>query len=364
MMLKSSICDYSDACILVSGNVKLTGEGADDAAKQTDERDKEVIFNIFVPFTKCKSEINNAQVDDAKEIGVVTPRYNLIEYSDNHSKISGSVWRYYRDEPNSTLTDSESFKSNVKITRKSPGNGNTKDVKIAVPLKYFSNFWRTLKILLINCEINLILTCSSTFVITNSTGEGTFAITDTKHYVPVVTLSIQDNAKLLEQLKSGFKRTVNWNRYLAKKSIERQNPYSNYLIDPSFQGVNRLFVLLFENESDREAHAGYYLPKVEIKDYNVMIDGKNLFDHPVKNDLRTYENVQTIATGQGDACTTGCLLNYFKEHYKLITINLSKQQALDADPKAIQPINFTGNLEQTKVATVFFIIEEAKKKAF
>ena len=92
MMLKSSLCDYRDACILVSGNVKLTGEGADDAAKQTDERDKEVIFKIFVPFTKCKSEINNAQVDDAKEIDVVTPRYNLIEYSDNHS-ILNHIWK-------------------------------------------------------------------------------------------------------------------------------------------------------------------------------------------------------------------------------------------------------------------------------
>ena len=118
---------------------------------------------------------------------------------------------------------------------------------------------------------------------------------------------------------------------------------------------------MFENESDREAYTGNYLPKVEIKDYNVMIDGKNLFDHPVKNYLRTYENVQKIVTGQGDASTTGCLLNYFKLHYKLITINLSKQQALDADPKAIQPINFTGNLERTEVATIFFIIEEAKE---
>ena len=120
------------------------------------------------------------------------------------------------------MTNSESFKSKVKVTGKTPAEGNTKDVQKAVPSTYLSSFWRTLERLLTNCEVNLILTWSSTCVITNSTGRATFAITDTKIYVPVVTLSTQDNAKLLEQLKSGFKRTINWNKNLAKKSIERQ----------------------------------------------------------------------------------------------------------------------------------------------
>ena len=130
------------------------------------------------------------------------PMYNLIEYSDNYSKTSGSLWQYYKDEPHDNLTDSESFKSKTKITGNSPVHGNKKDIEIIVPLKYSSTFWKTLEMPLINCEVNLILTCSSTFVITNSTGVGRFIITDTKLYVPVATLSTQDNAKLLEQLKS------------------------------------------------------------------------------------------------------------------------------------------------------------------
>ena len=108
----------------------------------------------------------------------------------------------------------------------------------------------------------------------------TFLITDTKIYVPVLTVSTQDNAKLLEQLRSGFKRTVNWNKYQPKISTERQNQYLDFLIDPSFQGVNRIFVLPFENEDDRKVHTGYYLPKVEIKDYNARIDEKIFFDLP------------------------------------------------------------------------------------
>ena len=129
-----------------------------------------------------------------------------------------------------------------------------------------------------------------------------------------------------------------------------QNQYFDYLTDSSFQGVNRLFVLSFENITDRTAHTGYYFPKVEIKEYNAMIDGRNVFDHSVKNDIRTYENIRKIATGQGDEYTTDYLLDYphFKENYKLIAINLNKDQALDADLKAIQQINFT---EKSRAST-------------
>ena len=124
--------------------------------------------------------------------------YNLIEYSDNYSKKSGSLSQYYKDEPNDNLADSEPFISKVKITGSTPAGGGTKDVKIIVPLKYLSQFWRTLEMPLINCEVSLFLTWSWTFVITNSTGEGRFTITDTKRYVPVVTLSTQDSGKLLQ----------------------------------------------------------------------------------------------------------------------------------------------------------------------
>ena len=125
VMLKSSLCDYSDAYTFVKGTITIAGAG-----------DKGVIFINCAPFTNCISEINNTQVDNAKDIDTVMPMYNLIEYSDNYAKTSGSLWQYYRDEPNDNLTNSESFKSKIKITGKTPNNDNEKDVEIMVPLKY------------------------------------------------------------------------------------------------------------------------------------------------------------------------------------------------------------------------------------
>ena len=219
---------------------------------------------------------------------------------------------------------------------------------------------------LINCEVNLILTWSKDCIITNSTGEGKFAITETKLYVPVVTLSTKDNEKLLQQLKSGFKKTISWNKYESNIKTFSQNRYLNYLINPSFQGVNRLFVLSFKNENDRTSHSTYYLPKVEIKDCNVMIDGRNFFDQPINSMSKTYENIRKIATSKGDDYTTGCLLvyPYSKENCKMIAIDLSRQNELDADLRATQQINFTANLDRAGNTTIFFIIEEAKETIF
>ena len=182
-----------------------------------------------------------------------------------------------------------------------------------VSLKYLSNFWRPLEMLLINCEVNLILIWSSTCVLvaTNIPNQNaTFAITDTKLYVPVVTLSTQENTKFLQQLKSGFKRVINWNKYLSKPELLAQNPNLNHLVEPSFQGVNRLFVLAFENDDDRTIGDKYYLPTVEIKDYNIMINGENFFDQPIRNNKVTYENIRKIATGQGDDYTTRLFIFY------------------------------------------------------
>ena len=166
----------------------------------------------------------------------------------------------------------------------------------------------------------------------------TFSIIYIRLYVPIVTLSIQDNTKLLEQLKPEFERTT----------------------DPSFQGVKRLFVLPFENETQRISYKPYYLPTIEIKDYNVTIDRQIFFDQPVRNNLIASDNIRKITATQGDDYTTGCLVdyNYFKSYYKMIGIDLIKKQAFDADPKAIW-IDFTGNLERQ--ATIFFIIKEAKE---
>ena len=144
-MLKSSLCDYSDAYILVKGKITSTGAGADAAARQAVERDKCVAFKNCAPFTAGKSNINNVETDNCQDIDIIMPMYNLIEYSDNYAKASGSLWQYYRDEPNDDLADSESFKSKIKITGKTPNNSNEKDVEITVSLKYLSNFWRTLE---------------------------------------------------------------------------------------------------------------------------------------------------------------------------------------------------------------------------
>ena len=166
------------------------------------------------------------------------------------------------------------------------------------------------------------MTWLPTCVISSATGETKFKITETKPYVPVVTLLTQDNAQLLQELKSGFERTINLNKFESNIKTFAQNWYLNHLINPCFQGVNRLSVLSFENENDRTSHSTYYLPKVEIKDYNVTIDGKNFFDQLVKDDKVTYENIRKIATDQGDDYTTGCLLDYsfFKGYYKVIAI--------------------------------------------
>ena len=115
-MLKSSLCDYSDAYILVKGRITITGAGADAAARQADERNKSIISKNSAPFVNCKSEINNTEIDNAKDIDIVIPRYNLIEYSDNYSKTYGRLWQYYKDKPNDNLANSESFKSKIKIT--------------------------------------------------------------------------------------------------------------------------------------------------------------------------------------------------------------------------------------------------------
>ena len=179
------------------------------------------------------------------------------------------------------VNNGDSFRIKRKITGKTADSG-TEDVEIMVPLKYLSNFQRTLKKPLTNFEFNLILTWSVICVLSNDTKVTTFAITETKLYVLLLTLSTQDSAKLLQQLKSGFKRTINWNKYQSMVTTQVPNPYLDYLINPSFEGVNRIFVLSFENTTDRIVHTKYFLPTVEIKDYNVMIDGQNFFDQPVK----------------------------------------------------------------------------------
>ena len=143
-ILRSNLCDYADSYILVKGTITITGAGDDAAARRADERNRGVTFKNCAPFTKCISRINDTIIDNAHDIDIIMSMHNLIEYSDNYSKTSGSLWQYYKDDPIDNLTDSESFKYKVKITENTPAAGNAKGVEIIVLLKYLSNFWRTL----------------------------------------------------------------------------------------------------------------------------------------------------------------------------------------------------------------------------
>ena len=245
---------------------------------------------------------------------------------------------------NISIRNSKSFdyKTNI-IGNLDIGEDEKEDVTIAIPLKYLGNFWRSLDIPLINCEITLILTWYIECVLvrralrntpnpqpnppiaaTESPTSVKFEISDCKLYVPIVTLSAENDKKLLEQLKSGFKRTIKWNKYMSQMSNQNKNNNLNYLIDPTFSNVNRLFVLSFENEDDRTSYYKYYIRNVEIKDYNVLIVGNAFFELPVKNVEETYEKTTQITDHSG-YYTKGNLLDdkYFKEHYKLIAIDLS-----------------------------------------
>ena len=234
-MLQSILCDYKDPYILVTGNITVLNTVADSAAGNN--ASEKVIFKH-----NCISKINNTLVNNAKDIDIVMPLYNLIEYN---SKTFGSLQQYCEDIPavnnNGNIVEcngangNDSFDFKAKITGQT-GKYGTKEVKIIVPLKYLSNFWRTLEMPLIHWEINLILNWSTNCVIvyTNVTNPGAaFEITDTKLYIP--DTSTQDNAKLLQQLKSGFKKTINWNKDLSKPEFLAQNPNLNHLIEPSVQ---------------------------------------------------------------------------------------------------------------------------------
>ena len=330
------------------------------------------------------------------------PMYNLLEYGKSYLKTSVSLWNYYRDEltdeinddndPNKNVINSKSFKYKTSITGSTysvprritdadvnPVNNpnydrhkrGAKEVEIAVPLKHLGNFWNSLNIPLVNCEVYLTLRWSATCVITSMekrilvAGQpNRFKITDCKLYVPVVTLSAENDNKLFEQLKTGFKRTIKWNKYRSEMSNQTKNNNLNYLIDPTFTNGNRLFVLRlsYKNEEDRTSFSKNYVPKVEIKDFNVLIDRKPFFEISVKNKEEAYEAI--IEMSKNIDYRTGNLLDYeyFKDHCKLIAIDLSKQSELE-NPDLKQQTNFIGRLEKDN-ATMFFIIEKKEETTF
>ena len=219
------------------------------------------------------------------------PMYNLLEYSKNYRKTTGSFWNYYRDEPNEESTgggngaikysirNSKSFDYKTSITGTLEGDNTEKEAEIVVPLKHLSNFWKTLDMPLVNCEINFILIWSEKCVLTseverdkiigtgsdenpqfseiNNPTNAAFKITDTKLYIPVVTLSTKDDNNFFEQFKSGFKRTIKWDKYRPERTNQTKTNPLNHLIDPTFTELNRLHVLSFENEKERTSFSKY-----------------------------------------------------------------------------------------------------------
>ena len=237
------------------------------------KKDKEAAFKNNAPSINCISKINGEKIDNAEDLDVVMPMYNLLEFCKNYRKTTGSLWKYYRDEPSDLLSsNSESFKYETTITWNAYNIGvvqagydknevGRNETEVFIPLKHLSNFWRSLDIPLINCEVELILTWSKNCILADMTEKNAgsnndppaivaptkleFKIADTILYVPVVTLSKENAIKLLEQSKSGFERTIKWSKYRSQMTIQPQNNNLNYFIDPTFTNVNRLFVLSF-----------------------------------------------------------------------------------------------------------------------
>ena len=385
-MLRSDLCNYSDAYVWVKGKIIVTNPN-DNA-----NLNKELTLKNNAPFISCISKINNELEENAEDLDIVMPMYNLLEYSKNYEKTPGSLFNYYRDELseliigdgnnaiNISIRNSKSFDYKTEITGSvDAGEDEKEDATFAIPLNYLGNFWRSLDIPLFNCEITLILSWYKECVLVGRALRGPpaaaanriesptgakFEITDCKLYVPVVTLSAENDNKLLEQLKSGFKITIKWNKYMSQMSNQNKNNTLNYLIDPTFSNVNRLFVLSFENEDDRTSYSKYYMPSVEITDYNVLIDDNAIFELPIKNIEETYEKIIQITDHSG-YYTRGNLLDYeyFKEHYKLIAIDLSKQ--IELENKDIkQQINFIGNLERDNGAVCSLSVRKVSKQSY
>ena len=299
------------AYILVSGTIIVAGN------HPRDKQDRPVKLKNNAPFVSCITRINGELIEDADDLDVVMHMYNLLEYSKNYRKTTGSSYNYYRDEldddadlndfADNNVVSLSAFQYKSKLLANTyvnstndppaaggarPANPNydanrsgRKEVILVVPLKYLGNFWMALDIPLINCEVSLELKWDKNCIITNQqinvdldggntaapTG-ATFTINDCKLYVPVVTVSKDDEVKLLTNLKSGFKREVIWNKYRSQMSTEEANSNLNILIDPTFTNVNRLFVLAYRTADNRKSFFQFYLPRIMVKDFNVIID--------------------------------------------------------------------------------------------
>ena len=253
-------------------------------------------------FTKCNLEINDEHVDTAENLDITMPMYNLIEYSDNYQDSSATLYQCKRDEPpeDDAVADlmadnSSSFKYKVSLLGNPVLNDNItkRSVKAVVPLKYLSNFFRSLEMPLINCKVKLNLTWKKECILSTDAGNGVFIINDTKMYVPVVTLSKEDNKDFIEQQNKGFQRSIYWSEYKTKEINENAdaNVFNYINLDPSFQGVNRLFVMAYNRANGQPTRNGqqkYYLPRIDLEKYNVIIDGRNFYDNPIESNIEKY----------------------------------------------------------------------------
>ena len=222
---------------------------------------------------------------------------------------------------------------------------------------------------LINCKIKLNLTWKKECVLSTDAANAAFIINDTKLYIPVVTLSKEDNKDFIEQQNKGFQRSIYWNEYKTKEKDENADANNantvRYInLDPSFQGVNRLFLMAYNRaagQATRNGQRKYYLLRIDLKKYNVIIGGRTFYDNPIESDIETYRELKKVMIGKGEDYTTGSLLDYdyFKKNYKLVAVDLSKQKELDTDPRAIQQIEFKYMLETN--STIYWAFENSKE---
>ena len=193
----------------------------------------------------------------------------------------------------------------------------------------------------------------------------TFEITDAKLYIPIVTLKTEDNTKLSKLLSEGFKKLIYWNEYkVVSNKNYNENEYIRERLDVCIQGINRLFVFPYmrrNNIATENSHNKYFLSRLKIDNYNIETDGRNFYDQAINDSIKQYDEIRKISIGQGDNYTTGCLLYfaYFKEKYRLMAADLSKQKGLEADLRAIQQIIFTGKASANVV--VYYILEKSKQ---
>ena len=329
-MLRPNLRDYSDAYILVKGTITVTAPGVNNNANNIiDKRNRPLILKNNAPFVSCITRINGELIEDADDLDIVMSMYNLLEYSKNYRKTTGSLYNYYRDKlsddaddnsfANINVVNSEAFKYKNKIIGNTynvnagaqgydVNKNGTQEVELAIPLKYLGNFWRAVNIPLISCEVFLELKWDKNCIITsleqryigggnrdNAPTGATLSITDCKLYVPVVTLSKDDEIKLLTNLKSGFRREIIWNKYRSQMTKEAINNNLNILIDATFTNVNRLFVLAYRTADNIQSFSQFYLPNVMVKDYNVIIDKLAFFDLPIKTEEEAYEKIIDIS---------------------------------------------------------------------